>query len=1002
MKKSVLLLFAFLLVSIGIATAQTTAVHGVVTSSEDGLPIIGASVLVEGTTVGGITDVDGLFTLSNIPSSAKTLRISYIGMKPQSVAIKAGNITVVLQPDTEVLDEVVVTGYGSQRKASFTGAAAIVSKDDITKKTDPNFMKAMEGAVAGLQIDNSSSMPGTWSSVYIRGRGSLNSGTQPLYVIDGMPVNSDADGMSSKSNNMFDPMASVNAADIESVTVLKDAAATSIYGARAANGVIVITTKKGSQGKLDINLDVKQGFVTMANNNMEYANAKETMNLFAYGKAAANHTAYDTEYNQLIKDYKWDGESSYNWIDKVTRHGYYQDYNLSAQGRTGSTGFYLSLGYLNSKGLVINSDLERFTGRLNVDSKFGVFTLGANSSFSYSTNNGFSQSTSGSSTSPIVGATTSMLPMFPFYDGEGNYNWISKYNPLAIYDKEKGDIYQTTNQIINLNPYIRIDFGLGIYAKSTLGVNLTNMREYNYWSAIYNPQGMGYNGLGQQYNSTRSVVTWNNIIGWDYTFNTVHKVGLMIGEEIQKKKNIYDYYAGSDFPFADAGMRDLATAGTPQGSEYDWSKSNLGSYFFDAHYAYTDKYDVSASVRRDGSSVFGVDNRWGTFWSIGGKWRLSSESFLIDNQVITNASLRASYGTVGNQDLPDWYAARGFYSSGKNYNEIPGMTPSSVPNPKLTWEESQKFDIGFDLSFINRLNLTFDFYNEITKDALFKVPLSMTTGLTSAYQNLGSIRNRGVELGINATAIRNNSLTWNVYANLTWNQNRVLKLSTDKPIEGSYYIIEAGRPYTEFKMKEYAGIDPANGRPLWYLNETGNETTSDYSKATKRYMGSADPKVFGGFGTNLTWRGVDFSLAFNYRLGSKVYNVGAPFTGFGMRTSTPLKDVALNSWTIGNPDAKYPQWIFGDPYNATANSSRFLYNSSYLRISNAVLGYTLPARWTKKAMMQKVRAYVSADNIYTFTAKNFVGYSPDTYATGDIAWQYPAVVTFIGGVQITF
>ena len=922
-------------------------------------------------------------------------------MQTQKVAV-APNVKVTLKSNAELLDEVVVTGYGVQRKASFTGAAAVVGEEALAKKNDANFVKVLEGAVPGVQMNNSTSMPGVWGSVYVRGRASLNSGTQPLYVIDGMPVNSDTDAMSSSDNNMVDPMASINPADIESITVLKDAAATAIYGSRAANGVIVVTTKKGSEGKFNINLDVKQGFVSMGSNNMNFANAEQSMKLFADGLTAYQGGNWQENYDYLADSYfGWDRKTSTDWMDAITRKGYYQDYNLNAQGRTGNTGYYVSLGYLNTDGLIIGSDMERFSGRLNLDSKFKWATIGVNTSYSYSTQNGFSLSTSGAMSSPLTAAISSQTPMDPVYDSEGNYNNINMYNPVALMDEETGELNETKMQTVNLNPYLQIDFGQGIYAKTTLGVNITDLRQYQYWSALYNPQAMDYNGLGQQYNSRNSVITWNNVFGWNHKFADKHDVSLMLGQEMQKKSYFYEYYAKSDFPFADSGMRDLTTAGTDQGSEYYKQEARLASYFLDAHYSYADKYYLSGSFRRDGSSVFGANTRWGNFWSVGGKWRMSGEDFLNGNNVITNATLRASYGTVGNQDI-DWYAARGFYGAGYNYNQMPGMRPVSISNQELTWEVSKKFDVGFDLSLWHRLNLTFDFYNEITSDALFQVPLSMTTGMSETYQNIGKIRNHGIEFAVNANIIQSKDWTWTAYANLTWNQNEVMKLSTDDPIEYTFQIIEEGRPYTQFKMKEYAGVDSETGKPLWYLNETGEETTSDYNAAAKRYVGDADPDVLGGFGTNLTWKGVDFGLSFNYRLGGKVYDSGASFTGFGMAFRTPLEDVALNSWTEDNKNAKYPQYIYSDPYKATATSSRFLYSGNYLRISNLTLGYTLPKRWTEKALIQKLRAYISVDNLYTFTASDFVGYNPETSANGVIAWQYPATRTFIGGIQLTF
>uniref|UniRef100_UPI0040270AB6 SusC/RagA family TonB-linked outer membrane protein n=1 Tax=Prevotella sp. TaxID=59823 RepID=UPI0040270AB6 len=1000
MVKRIAMILGGVILSCGMAFAQTS-VTGKVTSSDDGEPVVGASIKIVGTNTGTVTDIDGNFVL-NAPADAK-LEISYIGMQPKTVKASA-KMQVVLTSDNKSLDEVVVTGYGVQKKASFTGAASLLNGSQIEKKSDANFVKALEGNVSGIQMNNSTGQPGTWGSIYVRGRSSISSGTQPLYVIDGMPMNSDKEGAYSGEGNYLDPMASVNPEDIETVTVLKDAAATAIYGARAANGVIVITTKKGTEGKLNINVDIKQGFTSMANNNMDYANAEQTMNLYAQGRVAAGQYSNIADAKAFLTEYyKWDGKRSTNWIDEVTRHGYYQDYNISAQGKTGKTGFYISAGYLDTKGLVIASDFKRYSGRVNVESKFGRFAVGANANYAFSIKNGSSQSTAGAMSNTMTAAISMMQPFYPTHDEEGKYYGYTYglYNPLALADK-LGNVYESRNETLNLNPYVQVDIWNGIYFRTNLGVNIMNYREYEYMSAIYDPQGMGdYNGYGDQFNSRSTTITWNNVLGWNKTINDMHNVSVMLGQEMQKKSYYSDHYTGYDFPFASLGMNKLSTAGKWEDPKYEQREARLASYFADAHYSYLDKYYASASFRRDGSSVFGTDNLWGNFWSVGAKWRLSSETFLKDNPIITNATLRASYGTVGNQDI-DWYAARGYYMAGHNYDGVVGIAPESISNTKLTWETSKKFDIGFDLSFINRIHLSLDYYNETTSDALMKMPLSMTTGLASTYKNIGKIRNQGIEVDLKATIMHSKDLDWNAYANMTWNQNRVVKLSSGEPIVNTLTINEVGYPYNEFYMREYAGVDKTNGKPLWYKNETGDETTSNYREAAKRHLGSADPKVFGGFGSSVNWKGLDASVSFNYRLGAKVYDYGAAFTGWGMREMTPLKDMALNSWTEDNPNAKYPRYVYNDPDNSTATSSRFLMNGSYLRLSNITLGYTLPSSLTKKAFMQKVRIYISADNLYTFTASDFTGYTPDTYDNGVIAWQYPGVTTFVGGIQITF
>lgn len=1008
MKKLCVLLLTVLTVTLGALAQAATDVSGIVLSAEENEPVVGATVMVRGTNVGTMTDIDGKFRLK-APAGSKTLVVSYVGMHTQEVAI-APVVRVILENDAQALDEVIVTGYGTTRRAAFTGAASIVDGDIIDRKPDVNFVKSLEGQVPGFQYNNSTSMPGVWGSVYVRGRSSLDSNTGPLYVVDGMPVNSDYVAMSTSTNNFFDPMSAYNPNDIESVTVLKDAAATAIYGSRAANGVIVITTKKGAEGKFQINLDIKQGLTHVANNNMKYANAQETLDLYARGYQARSGNTYDYWYGTLSdmfkNSYDWDGESSYDWMDAVTRTGYYQDYNLSFSGTSGNTNYYASLGYIDTEGIVIGSDNKRYSGRVGLDTKYKYFTAGVNASYSYSKNHNFSQSTGGSSSNPTVGAVTSMLPFYPFYNADHTDYWSAgvRWNPLAVKDPKLGNLYEITNETLNANPYLRVDLPLGIWAKTNFGVNVMNQTIYDYWSSVYNPQAVAYNGLGQQTISRTSTITWTNTFGWDYTFNEKHSINLLLGQEMQRYDYHQDYYSRTDFPFGGLGMRDMSTSAAENGSAYYKSESRLASYFADAHYNYDNKYYLSASFRRDGSSIFGSKKRWGNFWSVGAKWRLSEENFLKGNDIVTNADIRASYGTVGNQSLPDLYAARGYYAAGYNYNQTPGMVPANIENPDLSWETSRKFDVGFDLSLINRVHMTFDFYNEDTADALYTVPLSMTTGFSSYYKNIGKIRNTGIEFGVNGTVFTNRDINVGLFANLTWNKNKVIKLAEGAE-EGTYSIIEEGRPFRQFYMPKYAGVDRETGRALYYLNESGDELTDDYYSAAKRYVGSAEPKVFGAFGINATAYGFDFSMQFNYRIGNKVYDTGHNFTGWCMSViRTPLKTVVHNSWTPENPDAKYPQFIYGDPYGDSDGnySSRWLMHGDYLRLSNITFGYTFPAKWTKKALIQKLRLYTTFDNIHTWTRSDFVGYNPDTYASGVIAWQYPAVFTFTGGVQLTF
>lgn len=1000
MKKLLLFLSAVCLLALS-GYAQDKVVTGTVLSAENGDPLIGATVMTPDASVGTTTDIDGQFSLK-VPSTVKKLRFSYVGTTAVEAPVSS-NMVVRLH-ESSLLDEVVVTGYGTVSKQAFTGASSSVSGATIEKKSDVNLVKGLEGNVTGFQYNNSTSSPGTWGSVYVRGLGSLSSNSQPLYVIDGVPVDSSYDGMSSTSNNYFDPMAAYNPADIESVTVLKDAAATAIYGSRASNGVIVITTKHGANSKFKLNLEVKQGFSGVQHNNMKFANAKQTMDMFARGYAARTGYDYDTCYQIMLGQFPdWDGEFSTDWMDLVLRKGYYQEYNASFSGSVDKTNYYVSLGMVDSNGIVIGSNNKRYSGRINLDTSWKYFTAGINASYSYTVNNNFSQSTSGSMSSPITAAMSSLTPMDIVYNEDGSYANISSYNPLATQDKKLGDMNQVVNNTLVANPWLQLNLPFGFSVKTNFGANIVDQSEYNYWSAVYNPQGMDYNGLGQKYMTRASTLTWTNTINWNKTFNDIHTFNVLLGQEMQRYEYHYDYYCRTDFPYAADGFRDMAAAGTDMGSEYGQSQSRLASYFLDARYSLMDRYFFSASYRRDGSSVFGANHRWGNFWSVGAKWRLTQENFLKDKTWLSLADLRISYGTVGNQGLPSLYAARGIYAAGYNYNHTPGMRPTQIANDELTWETSRKFDVGFDFGIFNRANLTFDFYNEDTSDALYSVPLSYVTGMGSTYKNIGKIRNMGVEVGLNGTVFANENASVNAFVNLTWNKNRIIKLAEGTE-EYTYQILEEGHSYRQFYMPEYAGVDPEDGRAQYYLNAEGDELTKEVSQAAKRYVGSADPKVFGAFGLTAQGWGVDLSVTFNFRAGNKVFNSGHAFCGWGMSLMTPLETVVENSWTPENPNALYPQYIYGDPYRDSSGNytSRWLMDGSYVRLSNINLGYTLPSNITKKALMSKVRFYINLDNIATWTKKSFIGYNPDTYANGVIAWQYPAAFTFTGGVQVSF
>lgn len=1007
MKKLILFIGMLLTFSLN-AFSQTVTVRGTVTEEKDGEPLVGATITAKGTQIATMSDVDGKFTLE-VPVHITKLVVTYVGMFPVEVDVKP-TVNVVMEENSQILNEVIVTGYGVQQRAAFTGAASVVTGETVDRKSDMNFVKSLEGSITGLQYDNVSNSPGMFGSVSIRGVGTINSSSQPLYVIDGVPVNAEViSNSSSSSNNFFDPMAAYNPNDIASITVLKDAAATAIYGARAANGVIVITTKRGGEGAFHATFETRQGYNTIANNNMKFASAQQLLPFFAKGYQAQYPDRYDTydDYYSYVEKQMvsrgWDGHSSYDWMDFISRKGYYADYNLSLNGTSGKTNYYINLNYNTSDGAIIASSNSRYGGRVNIDSSWKIVSFGANTSYSYSMFNGFSQSTGGTYSNPIYSAMTQMNEFMPPYiDGE-YANYTAYYNPLAIWDKELGNINRTTTQTINLNPWMKIDLPYNFWIKTNFGANITNVEQYNYDSAIYyrGSSGMSVNGTGELFHSKLSQLTWTNTIGWSQTYGD-NFISVLLGQEMQKRFFTENYFERTDFPYAGSGMRDISTAAVAGDSGAYTEETRLASYFADAHYDYDNRYYLSASFRRDGSSVFGADNRWANFWSVGGKWRLSEESWLRGNNVLTNADIRLSYGTVGNQSIGA-YAARGVYELGASYDNNAGMQPSGLNNRTLTWETSKKFDAGFDLSFINRWHLTFDFYNETTDDLLYRRPLSYVTGMSSAYSNIGKIRNRGIEVGINGTAFHSNDAIINVFANLSYNENTVLELADESGrLVYDYEIVEVGRPYYQWYMKEYAGVDRSTGAPLYYLNETGDELTTDYSAAAQRYLGSSMPKVYGAFGINGNAFGFDLSLQFNYRLGGKLYNSLPRGFGWGYQFRSTLEKVVLNSWTPENPDAEYPIYKYSGSTVSSNYSSRWLMNGNYLRLSNITVGYTVPQKATRKIYIDKLRFYVTLDNVHTWTSKEFTGWTPDARRDGNISSQYPGVFTFTGGVQLTF
>lgn len=1036
MFKRIALFVGGAILSCGVAFAQTS-VTGKVVASEDGEPVIGASIKVAGTNTGTVTDVDGNFSL-NVPAGSK-LEITYIGMNPQTVKASS-NMKIALTSDNKTLDEVVVTGYGVTRKAAFTGAATTLGKDIVDARNDANPIKALEGTVPGLQLSTTSGQPGAPQTIFIRGRNSINSGTQPLYVVDGIPFNADPVGARMDEGVTLSPLSSLNSNDIESITVLKDATATSIYGSRAANGVIVITTKHGSQGKTKVNFTAKLGWESLPSytNNYKLVNADQNIELateallnsykengagstfgyyneafglgFTYDQKGAEDF-YDFYTGGWLSNYRNTGKST-NWMDEITRNGLIQEYgfdiNSGAKEKTAPI-FYLSYNYLGDESFMKGKDLKRHTLRFNLDQQpCKSVKYGINTSFSYTvTNNG----AGGGYFSDPLTQVYMMNPMTGVYDENGDFNFdtSTQYNPVALRSK-MGDKNEAKQYQATVSPYVQLNILPGLTWMTKGGLDLYYVDEYEFWSFL-NPQGKSQNGYGANFSNMRSLLTITNTLNYIKTFDEKHHLNVLLGQEGQQTSIRREDMENSNFPVQNLGQ--LSLASVPATAKTYKFKLVQNSFFSNLQYDYDNKYYVSASFRTDGSSRFGKDHRWASFWSVGAKYRITEEKFMeTAKSWLTDLTIRGSYGTTGNQDVGDhtnadylsWIVARDVFGYGYNYNGKPGSGHEQFGNPDLKWEKTGKFNVGIDATFLDRIFFTFDYYNHKTTDMVFAVPVSYLTGLTEYYKNIGSLSNKGIEFSLGANIIKNKDWLWNLTVTGSHNKNKVVKLSTDDPIETSIGITEAGRPLYTWKMKEWAGVDPQTGHALWYLNETGDETTENYNKAAKRYLGDANPSFFGSIQNTLKWKGIDFAFQFNYSLGGKIFgsnlrydeNIGASFY------ENYTEYVYKNRWQKPGDITDVPRLSTDDNY-ANSPSSRFLMSRSYLKLRSLSLGYTLPKSLLGKAFIDNARIFVNAENLYTWTASDYRGFDPSGVgANGNQWWNYPLARSVVFGITLGF
>ena len=1063
-RKIVLSLIA-VFVFLAYATAQNRQISGTV-SDANGHPVAGATVIVDGTSLGTTTNTAGEYTLS-APVNG-TLVVTFVGFEPQQLPIAGKTrINVTMKEDAQAIDDVIVVAFGTAKKEAFTGSAAVIKSDEIAKVQTSNVATALVGRVAGVQTSSTSGDLGKTPSIRVRGFGSINAGKEPLWIVDGMPYEGDL-------NNL-------NTNDIESMTVLKDAASNALYGARGANGVIMVTTKKAKAGDAVVTIDAKWGVNSKAleeydvitspaqyyethfkalygyyaqTNPAAKAYALASSGLTSNGTGGLGYNVYTVPEGQALigtngklnpnatlgRKIIYNGQEYWltpdDWIDEAYQSAFRQEYNVNISGATERSSFYASLGYLDNTGIIKSSALERYTARLKADYQAKKWLkVGGNMSYAhFSNSNGNSNEGSASSTANIFAFSAQMPPIYPVYIRDGSGRIMVDDNGYQMYDYgDKGNAGLTRPLLPGANGlqtswlnkkkaegnafsgsgFVDISLYKGLKLTVNGSTNIDETRT-TYLNNQYYGQFAEAGGTISKYHTRDIAYNLQQILNYNETFGK-HNVGLMVGHEYYQKK--YYYLSGTKSKLFSYDNEELGGAVVDGAGAHSYIDDyNSEGYFMRAQYDYAGRYFVSGSYRRDASSRFHPDHRWGNFWSVGAAWLLNQENWF-DAPWVNMLKLKASYGSQGNDNIGN-YLYTDTYSIENNNGEI-AVLFGQKGNPNITWETNTNLNIGTEFGFWNnRLSGSVDFFNRKTSDMLFAFSVPSSLGYSSYYANVGDMVNRGVEVELNADLIRTKNVLWSFNLNLTHVKNEVTYLAPEHKsttvegykgyIDGSYFVGE-GLPLYTYYLRSYAGVDPETGASLWYKDVKGDDgkitrtKTSDYTSATRYLHDSAIPSVYGGFSTSVSAYGVDFSISFNYQIGGKVYDSGyASFMSspYGTTVGTNYHKDILKAWTPENKGSDIPRLQYGDQYT-TSVSDRFLTDASYLNISNINVGYTLPSKITQKFGVQKLRVYLACDNVvywskrqgldprYSFTgATNFSNYSPIRTISGGVTVQF--------------
>lgn len=985
--------------------AQNKTVSGTVTD-ENGEPLPGVNVVVQETTLGTQTDFDGRYSIE-IEQGA-TLEFSYIGMLTQSILVGSETVVnVILKEDVASLDEVVVVAYGTTTKESITGSVGVVKSETFEQTPVSTFEQALRGSTAGLQATAVDGAPGGNTQVRIRGIGSISASSEPLYVVDGIPIQAGSIGTIDNDGNSTNVMAAINPNDIESISVLKDAASTAIYGSRGANGVILITTKSGKSGKPKITLRTLTGFNTQAYNNiLEPLNAAQYTELYLEGYVNLGDTPaeaqarFDATFQQLI-DPSTGEPTDTNWLDAITRTGITQSYDISASGGTDQLKYFFSGAFFDQENYIIGSGFNRLSARSNIEFKATDYlTISNNISVSNLTSNTFFDG--GSFNNPFKNSLE-LSPLIPIYDEEGRFNGEhANYFPLGganpVGSLSGDDLWENKQLRIIDNFAVSLKPIKDLTLRSQWNFDVLTLNESRYQNPRY---GGGRNAGGSAYEANTNLKTWvgTQTADYNFTLGTNHNFNLLGGFEAQE--TISETFSASGTQFPNQSLRTLNSASAEFAISGAKSEYTFVSAFSRANYNYDGKYFLSASLRRDGSSRFGADNRWGTFYSFGGSWVASRESFLRDVSFLDLLKVRSSWGVTGNAAIGN-FPSQGLYVFGQDYDGSPGGSPSQIANPDLTWESQENFNIGLDFGLFSRVSATVEYFNRTSSDLILNVPITLTSGFSSLTQNFGEMKNSGIEISLNADIINDEDFTWNVGFNTTFLKNEITELTDD--FNDGAYRRQVGEDFQSFYLFGWAGVNQENGEPQWYTDATKTTITNDISEA-ERFLDdkSATPEFFGGFNTLFAYKDISLSANFIYSYGNYIFDSRARGS-LGDGRLTPRSTATFifeNRWQPGSTDALVPQFVWGGRNGSNeGNQSRWLYDGSYIRLRDLTIAYNFPEEVTSLLNLSSARLYARGTNILTLVKEDILYIDPEQAINGTYTGQTPAMKTIAIGIDI--